>query len=310
MAIAFLFPGQGAQTPGFLARLPAHPRVQAALDEASAVLGRDARTLDTPQALASTVGMQLSGLVAGVAVMRALEAEGVEADAVAGMSSGAYTAAVACGAIEFRDALKLLELRARLMAEAYPHGYGLAAIVGLHEDRVRRLVAELDSPAQPLFLANLNAPTQFVLAGSDSALDQAIVAARQAGAGKALRMSVSVPSHCALMEGVATRLQAALAHVKLSPARIPYMGNVGARALRDPLAIGLDLATNVARPVHWHDATSVLFEMGIRCFFEFPPGSVLTGLVHEAFDSVQARSLADTPLETVLYLAARSRRED
>jgi malonate decarboxylase epsilon subunit len=310
MNIAFLFPGQGAQTPGFLQRLPSHPAVAATFDEASAVLGCDVRALDTEAALVSTVAVQLGGLIAGVAAARTLRAEGVHADAVAGLSSGAYTAAVVCGALDFAAALRLLRLRAQLMERAYPHGFGLAALIGLDESRVARLVAALHTDAQPLYIANVNARTQIVVAGSDQALEAVIQAARQAGAGRAQRMAVGVPSHCPLMEDIAAALRQEIAHCKLAAPEIPFIGNVRARALRDPNDIGLDLANNVVHTVRWHDAMTVLYELGARYFFEAPPGAVLTGLMHESFPDVEARSLTDTPVETIVYLARRVRQNN
>jgi malonate decarboxylase epsilon subunit len=306
MKIAFMFPGQGAQSPGFLHRLPVHPAAQATLAEASTVLGRDVLALDTEDALRSTVAVQLAGLVAGVAAARALNAEGVDPDAVAGLSSGAYTAAVACGALTLAQALPLLQLRGQLMERAYPKGYGLLALVGLTESRVRTLVDALHTPEQPLYIANLNAPTQIVLAGSDKALVAAQVAAREAGARTVHRMAVSVPSHCALMDTVATALTAAVAVIPMQDARIPYIGNVRGRALRTGADIGADLANNVAHAVRWQDATTVLYEMGIRSYFEMPPGTVLTGLARDSLADVVARSLENTPLETVVYLARRT----
>jgi malonate decarboxylase epsilon subunit len=302
MNIAFLFPGQGAQTPGFLAHLPAHRAVAATLEEASDVLALDARGLDTEEALASTVAVQLSALIAGVAVARALNEEGIEAQAVAGLSSGAYTAAVACGALEFRAALSLMKLRAELMQSAYPRGFGMVALVGLDEARVVRLVDELHREDRPLYVANLNAQRQIVLAGSDGALEVAIEAAMRAGARKAQRMAVSVPSHCPLMDSVAAKMSEAFAHFTLSRPRIPYVGNVRARVLRDPQDIARDLAINVAHTVRWHDSMTILYETGTRYFVESPPGSVLTGLIRESFDDAQARSVADTPIATIAYL--------
>jgi malonate decarboxylase epsilon subunit len=307
MHIAFLFPGQGAQTPGFLGRLPSHPAVTATLDEAGDVLERDARALDTEAALASTVAVQLGGLIAGVAAARVLHAEGIQPDAVAGLSSGAYTAAVVCGALDFAAALRLLRLRAQLMEHAYPAGFGLAALVGLDESRVARLVAALHTDARPLYIANVNSRTQIVVAGSDQALEAAIQAARQAGAGRAQRMAVGVPSHCPLMDDVANALLGEIAQCKPMPPRIPYLGNVRARVLRDSHDILRDLASNVAHTVRWHDAMTILYELGARYFFEAPPGAVLTGLMRESFPDVEARSLADTPLETIVYLARRAR---
>jgi malonate decarboxylase epsilon subunit len=306
MNLVFLFPGQGAQSPGFLHRLPDCPAVTATLAEAADVLGLEMDQLDSASALASTVAVQLSGLVAGVAMSRALRDEGVTADAVAGLSSGAYTAAVASGALPFATALPLLKLRAELMQHAYPSGYGLVAVVGLNEGQVRRLVQQIHTPQQPLYVANLNSQRQIVLAGSDAALQLAIDAAAAAGARQAKRMAVSVPSHCALMDDVAARLRQAVAEVKLLPPQVPYISNVRARALRNADDIGRDLADNVAHTVRWYDAMSVLHELGTRHFIEMPPGATLTGLAQESFDDVDARSLSDTPLATVVYLARRA----
>ena len=116
MQVALLFPGQGAQTPGFLRRLPEHPAVSATLDEARQVLGVSLDELDSAAAFTSTAAVQLGTVIAGVATARALREAGVEADAVAGLSVGAFAAAVACGALSFADALPLVKLRGESMA--------------------------------------------------------------------------------------------------------------------------------------------------------------------------------------------------
>src|ERR1700761_3071743 len=133
MSTAFLFPGQGAQVPGMLHTLPEHSAIERTLTEASDHLHRDVRELDSEQALQSSVPVQLALLTAGVAVARALAEEGVAPEAVAGLSVGAFAAAVHCGALGFPDALRLVEQRAEMMVTLYPTGYGLAAIVGLTE---------------------------------------------------------------------------------------------------------------------------------------------------------------------------------
>lgn len=307
MDIAFLFPGQGAQTPGFLSRLPAHPAVASTLAEASRYLDTDARQTDSEASLASTVGVQVAGLIAAVATCRALAARGVVPDAVAGLSSGAFSAAVACGALSFEQALPLIKQRAELMQRAYPSGYGLVALVGLEEAQVLTIVRGIHRPDRPLYIANLNARTQIVLAGSDAALALAMTAARERGARHAQRMAVSVPSHCELMKTVADALQESLAKLVVARPRVPYISNVRARAVFDADGVREDLATNVAHTVRWNDSMTLLFERGVRTFFEMPPGATLTGIIRETFDGVQARSLSDTPLETVVFLADRVR---
>ena len=129
MSVLFTFPGQGSQLPGMLHGLPAHPEVGRTLAEARAVLGQDPLELDGADALASTVAVQTCLLVAGVAMARVLIAEGGRPAIVAGMSVGAFPAAVIAGALDFRDALQLVALRGRLMERAFPAGYGMTAVI-------------------------------------------------------------------------------------------------------------------------------------------------------------------------------------
>src|SRR6202046_1038393 len=135
---ALLFPGQGAQRPGMLHELVDDPAVELTLDEISDVLKSDVRLLDSPEALNSTVSVQLALLASGVATARALQRCGVTCCAVAGLSVGAFAAAVVAEAIALMDAVILVRSRAEKMEQLYPVGYGLAAIVGLYgrQDRV------------------------------------------------------------------------------------------------------------------------------------------------------------------------------
>jgi malonate decarboxylase epsilon subunit len=302
---ALLFPGQGAQQPGFLHDLPDDPQVAATLDEASQVLEQDVLSLDTATALDSTVAVQLTVLIAGVAVTRALVARGVRPSAAAGLSVGSFTAAVAANAMDFADALRLVRLRATQMAAAYPTGYGLAAFEGLSARRLTELVKAIATPDQPLYLANLNAPTEIVVTGADAALEALMRSAQAAGARRAQRLAVTVPSHCPLMDGVSAQLTEAIKAVPIRPPHLTYVGNRRARVLRDADAVREELATNVSHPVLWYDCTSLLYELGERVFIEPPPGAVLTGLVASTFKDVDARTAAQTPLDALVYLATR-----
>jgi malonate decarboxylase epsilon subunit len=291
--IALLFPGQGAQQPGMLHALPAHPQVAATLDEASAALGEDVRALDTAQALESTVSVQLALLIAGVAATRVLRAEGVEPDYAAGLSVGAYAAAVACEVLPFEAALRLVRERARLMRQAYPSGFGLAALVGLNEAQVQALLdAVWAERRQRAYLANLNGARQIVIAGSVAALEQAMAAARAAGARRAERLAVGVPSHCELLAEAAARLSDFARDLPFARPRIPYIANRNARALHSADAVRADLLDNIRYPVRWHDSTQLLAELGVRLFIEAPPGQVLTGLLQEALPECRALALA------------------
>ena len=308
MTIAFLFPGQGAQSEGLLHHLPQHAEVTRTIEEASDVLGVDIAALDNAEALHSTAAVQPALLIAGVATARALMAEHVHPAAVAGMSIGAFGAAVACGTLSFADALPLVRLRGELMQEAFPSGYGLAAIEGLDEVQVEGIVERIRTAEFPVYISNINAPRQIVVAGSDAALDAVTAQARQQGARRAERLAVSVPSHCPLLQPVADRLEQLMAEARLCrPPSIPYVSNRGGRALYDAEAIRQDLATGVAHPVRWYDALEVMRELGANLFIEMAPGHVSTHLVAELFPDVRAVSIADQGLRYATVLAARER---
>jgi malonate decarboxylase epsilon subunit len=310
MSLAVLCPGQGAQSPGFLHRLPDHPVVRETLAEAERVLRQDVLALDSADSLASTVAVQLSTVIAGVAATRLLAAQGIRPDAVAGLSVGAFTAAIAAGALTLTDGLPLVRLRAQLMEAAYPSGYGLAAVVGLGQRRVAELIAAAFAPQRPVYLANLNAPTQFVVAGAIDGLEMVLAAARAAGARKAERMAVSVPSHCPLLADVARSLSQAIATVPIATPEALYVDNGRARPTRDPEIIRADLAGNVMHPVRWHDSTALLVELGVHLFIEVPPGEVLTGLARDLGEDVRAQALDSCRLDTLAALAARERQAD
>lgn len=305
MSVAFLFPGQGSQVPGMLHSLPDHPDVTRTLDEASAALDRDVRDLDSAAALKSTVSVQLALLTAGVALARALATEGVQAEAVAGLSVGAFAAAVHGGVVSFPQAIELVQQRAEMMMGLYPTGYGLAAIIGLTEGQVSALVEKAHTADTPVYVGNINAPRQIVIAGCDEGMARVLEAAGKSGARKAERLQVSVPSHCPLLEPVAAALRITLESMELEQPRAIYVGNVKARALRVAPAIAEDLATNIAHAVRWHDATTVLEELGCRLFLEMPPGHVLSDLAREAFPEVRTLALGQSTLKGALHLAAR-----
>ena len=306
MSIAFLFPGQGSQVPGMLHSLPDHPAVTRTLDEASDSLHRDVRELDSAEALQSTVSVQLALLTAGVATARALAEEGVKAEAVAGLSVGAFAAAVHSGVLTFPQSIQLVSQRAEMMQELYPTGHGLAVIVGMTEAQVSALVEKAHTPAAPVYVGNINAPRQIVIAGSDAGMERMLEIARAVGARKAERLQVSVPSHCPLLQPVAVALRATLAGMMLEQPRLIYVGNVKARALRAAAAVAEDLASNIAHAVRWHDATTVLKELGCRLFLEMPPGHVLSDLARESFpEEVRTFALGQSALKGALHVAAR-----
>jgi malonate decarboxylase epsilon subunit len=304
MSVLFTFPGQGAQKPGMLHTLPDHPETARALQEASDALGRDVLALDDAQALRSTVAVQLCLLVAGVAMARVLAAHGAMPKMVAGLSIGAWPAAVTAGVLEFEDAVRLVQLRARLMEDAYPSGYGMTAIGGLTRQQLEPLVAQVAANGHPAYLANLNAPRQIVVAGSDAALQTVADLALAHSAGRAERLAVAVPSHCELLDREAATLACAVEQVALARPRITYISSSQARGLFDGRRIGADLAANMARPVLWADTVRHAWERGARLAVEMPTGSVLTKLTGPEFPDGVALSCEATRLDS-LVLAVR-----
>ena len=305
MRAAWLFPGQGAQTPGFLGALPKHAAVRATLAEAEQVLGRSCGELDSHAALQSTVSVQLGVLIAGVAYSRVLAAHGLVPEAVAGLSVGAFSAAVASGAVPFAPALRLVRLRAQAMADAYGGGgYGLLAVLGLGEAAVRELVTRVARSDQPLYLASVNAPAEIILAGSEAALLEAHREAARNGA-RARRLNVSVPSHCPLLAEVAASLREAMRSVTVAAPQVPYVGNVRGRLLYQAAEVAEDLTQNVAQTVRWHDSVAVLYERGVRTFIEMPPGRTLSTLVRSEFQEARSLAVAEAGLDSILHVLRR-----
>lgn len=292
MSSLLAFPGQGAQRPGMLQQLP-----RAVLDEASAALNEDVLTLDSAEALASTRAVQLCLLIAGVASARLLEHT---PDYVAGLSIGAYPAAVIAGSLDFADALKLVSLRGELMQHAYPHGYGMTALIGPDLSTVEALLAQVHSPQTPVYLANINADNQTVIAGSDEAMKA--VANLVRGNGVAKRLAVSVPSHCVLLEKPAEALAEAFAQVTLKPPSITYLSSTRARPIHNSEHLRDDLAFNMCRIVDWRGTVQSAFERGVRLHIELPPGAVLTGLARRVFEQGTVIAFEGARLDTLQAL--------
>lgn len=296
MSSLLVFPGQGAQRTGMLQALPGD-----VLAEASEALGEDVRRLDSAQALASTRAVQLCLLITGVAHARQLQRT---PDFVAGLSIGAYPAAVIAGALDFADAVRLVSLRGELMQQAYPQGYGMTALIGPQLSTVEALLAEIHSPQTPVYLANINADNQTVIAGSDAAMQR--VADRIKGNGVAKRLAVSVPSHCALLDEPAQVL--ARAFVPLRAPRITYLSSTRARPIHNPDQLRDDLAFNMCRIVDWRGTVQSAYERGVRLQIELPPGSVLTGLSRRVFEHGTVIACEGARLDTLQALLEEEER--
>ena len=310
MSSLLVFPGQGAQQSGMLHGLADSEIGRECLIEASDTLGEDVLTLDTAQALASTRAVQLCLLLAGVVSARLLLERAAAPDYVAGLSIGAYPAAVVAGVLSLADALKLVSLRGELMQQAFPAGYGMTALVGLDLTVVEQLLAQVHGPRTPVFLANINADNQCVIAGSEAGMQAVATLAKNAGAGLAKRLAVSVPSHCPLLEPSAQALDAAFASVALQAPRLGYLSGTRARPLHTAAQLRDDLAFNMCRVIDWRGTLQNGYERGIRLQIELPPGAVLTGLARRVFDQGTVIAFESTRLDTLQALLSEEGRRD
>lgn len=284
MTIAMIFPGQGSQSLGMLSALGAEfAEVRETFQAASDVLGRDLWRLsqDGPEeALNSTENTQPLMLAAGIAVWRVwLQQGGCQPVAAAGHSLGEYSALVAAGVLDFADAIQLVATRASLMQGAVAEGEGaMAALLGLDDAQVTT-ACEQAAQGDVVEAVNFNSPGQVVIAGSAAAVERAIQVATELGARKAVKLPVSVPSHCALMKPAADQLSAKLSEVTFQAAQVPVLHNVDAQARADVIQVRSALEEQLYRPVRWVDTIqSLQDDYKISAAIEFGPGKVLTGL--------------------------------
>lgn len=308
MSRFWAFPGQGAQQAGMLHGLPSDPLIGECLREASDALNEDVLDLDSAQALQSTRAVQLCLLIAGVACSRLLMAQDIKPDYVAGLSIGAYPAAVIGGALSFADAVRLVALRGELMQNAYPQGYGMTALIGLDQGTVEALVQQVHSEKAPVYLANINADNQFVIAGSDQAMASVAALAKEQGAAAAKRLAVSVPSHCELLSEPAHTLAEAFASVSIQAPTLKYLSGSTARPLFTADKIRDDLAFNMCRVIDWRSTVQTAYERGARLQIELPPGTVLTGLARKVFEQGSAVAFQGARLDTLSTLSREEER--
>lgn len=281
--LAFVFPGQGSQSVGMMSKLAeVYPIVQQTFEQASDVLGFDLWNLvqNGPEAdLNQTQNTQPAMLAAGVAVWRVwCEKSQVRPNWMAGHSLGEYTALVCSNAIAFEDAVKLVAARGRLMQEAVPAGVGaMAAILGLEDHQVVNTCAEVAND-EIVAAANFNAPGQVVIAGDTAAVDRAIDALKALGAKRALKLPVSVPSHCRLMEGASDKLNEILQSVNVEMPDVTLIHNADVKSHGSPEVIRHALKEQLFKPVRWVETVKFMHEQGVAGFIECGPGKVLMGL--------------------------------
>jgi [acyl-carrier-protein] S-malonyltransferase len=304
-ATAFVFPGQGSQAIGMLNGFAGNRVVSDTISEASEVLKLDLAKLiaeGPKESLDLTTNTQPVMLASAVAFYRAwIAAGGALPGLVAGHSLGEYSALVAAGVIEFRDAVPLVRFRAQAMQEAVPVGQGgMAAVLGLSDDDVRAACAEA-AEGEVVEPVNFNAPSQVVIAGHKAAVERACELAKAKGAKRALPLPVSAPFHSSLLKPASDRLRAYLATVNFSAPTIQLVNNVDVAIQADAVAIKDALVRQAAAPVRWVESVQKMSALGMTRVIECGPGKVLSGLVKRIDAQLSADAINDqASLEAVL----------
>ena len=289
MSIAFVFPGQGAQTIGMgKALADAYPAAKAVFDEVDAALGESLSSLiweGDIETLTLTQNAQPALMATSMAAMRALEAEGIsieKASFVAGHSLGEYSALAASGALSIADTARLLRTRGQAMQSAVPVGVGaMAALLGLDFETVKAVAAEAAAEGEVVQAANDNDPTQVVVSGHKAAVERAAEIAKEKGAKRAVMLPVSAPFHCALMQPAADVMAEALAGVEIKAPKVPLIANVRADAVTDPDTIRQLLVEQVTGSVRWRESVEAMVAKGVTEFWEIGAGKALSGMIRK-----------------------------
>jgi len=279
--VAFLFPGQGSQTPGMGQEYLREPTSRRVFEEADDILGwklSDLCSEGSAEELKRTDRAQPAVLTVSVAALRLLqEKSGLRPRACLGHSLGEYTALVAAGALEFSDALRCVQSRGELLDRALPANTGgMAAVLGLERERVESVCAGIGDGI--VVVANLNAPGQVVISGHREAIARCKPGLKAAGARRVIDLDVSSAFHSPLMHPAAERLKRVLERVAVNPPRCPVLSNVTARPHGDPRSIRTRLVEQVTSPVRWAECVRWVLDSGIKDFIEVGPGDVLAGL--------------------------------
>lgn len=310
---AFVFPGQGSQVVGMGRELfEAFAPAREVFEEVNDALGQKLSQLmfEGPESdLTLTENAQPAIMAVSLAVLRVLEKEGGfvlanEARYVAGHSLGEYSALCAAGAITLSDTARLLKLRGRAMQQAVPVGVGaMAALLGLNFEQAREVASEA-AQGQVCTAANDNADGQVVVSGHAEAVERAMAIASAKGAKRAVKLPVSAPFHCPLMQPAAEAMQKALATTQIKIPSVPLIANVSAAATAEVETIRRQLVEQVCGTVRWRESVLAMKALGIGELVECGAGKVLAGLAKRIDKELTAQTLG-TPAEIEAFLKTR-----
>jgi len=299
MSLAFIFPGQGAQTIGMGRDLAdTYAAARAVFEEVDEALGQNLSHLiweGDQDELTLTANAQPALMATSMAAVRALEAEGFAlkdyASFVAGHSLGEYSALCAAGSLSVADTAKLLRIRGDAMQKATPKGQGaMAAILGLDFDTVADLASDA-AEGDVCQAANDNDPAQVVISGHAAAVERAVELAKARGAKRAVVLPVSAPFHCALMQPAADVMSGALASVTLNAPVVPLVSNVMAGPSDDPALIRDNLITQVTGRVRWRESVMWMAQNDVTEAWEVGAGKALSGMVKRIAREMETKAI-------------------
>lgn len=280
--IAYLFPGQGAQSVGMGKDLfTGNAAARRIFEEADEALGFSLSTMcfEGPEEdLTQTINTQPAILTMSIAALEASRAalgQGQPPSFTAGHSLGEYSALVAAGSMTFSDAVRLVRERGRLMQLAGEQREGaMAAVMGMPEETLAAICEEAG-----VDMANLNAPDQIVISGTKEGIEKAQSLAEEQGARRVVMLKVSAAFHSALMEPAVPDMMERLREVSIQNPNVVVISNVTARPLDTPEGIVEELGQQIRNPVQWFRTVEYLRDQGVDTYIELGPGKVLTGLV-------------------------------
>jgi len=291
MKTAFIFPGQGSQSPGMGQSLATQfPEARQVFEQADSALGFPLSRLcfeGPAESLQLTENTQPALLTVSIAAFRVLAEQGLKPDFVAGHSLGEYSALVAAGSLDFADAVRLVRKRGQYMQAAVPAGVGaMAALLKLPEGKLDAILAEA-AQGEVVSAANLNSPDQIVIAGHTAAVARAADLAKAAGAKRAVMLPVSAPFHCSLMKPAQQRLAADLDASEFRDLTVTLVNNWQARLIHTGAEARQGLYEQVPNPVRWFEPIQLLSSEGVTRFVEVGAGGVLTGLLRNINPELQ-----------------------